>query len=180
MLDMETGRFVMGEGLELYPGMTREEFLKSKIFQEELKNPEDKNDLTKWQYRLREQNIDGFQMKVAVRFSFHDYVEEIIMSKPEYYDWPDWPEDKTEKEYALEIKRYNDTFVKKQVEESIKKNIVKENNYNCYSGSWGNIGSLCDVRDIPRVEVTIEYDEMPFLKAAGYDFGDMSIEEIFG
>lgn len=180
MLDMETGRFIMGEGLELYPGMTREEFLKSKIFQEELLYSEDKKDLNSRSYDLRDQNIDGFWMSVAVRFSLHDYVTDIILSKPEYYKWPDWPEDRTEREYAHEIMHYNDAFVRKQVEMSIAKNIVKENDYNCYSGAWGYIGSGCDLRDIPRVEVKIEYNEIPFLRAAGYDFGDMSIEEIFG
>ena len=176
MLDMETGRFVMGEGLELYPGMTREEFLKSKIFQEELLRMEDKNDLQSRSYDLRNQNIDGFLMSVTIRFSLHDYVEKIIMSKPEYYDWPDWPEDKTEEEYAREIKRYNDAFVAKQVEGSKGVNT----NLCCHSRAWGAIKSGINLRHMPKVEVKIEYNEIPFLKAAGYDFGDMSIEEIFG
>lgn len=173
MLDMETGRFVMGEGLELYPGMTREEFLKSKIFQEELLRIEDKNDLKSWSYDLRNQNIDGFLMSVTIRFSLYDYVEEIIMSKPEYYDWPDWPEDKTEEEFAREIKRYNDAFVAKQVEGS------KGVNFKLGS-QLVTIKSTISLRHMPKVEVKIEYNEIPFLKAAGYDFGDMSIEEIFG
>ncbi len=162
MLDLETGRFYWGDGLELYPGMSKEEFRKSKVFQCELKNEEDKNNLSKRRFHLREQNIDGFQMKVAVRISFFGYVEEIILSKPEYYNWPNWPKDRTEKEYALEILAYNDAFVRKQIEEGMAGKNIEIRSLRFFASKWGAINSMCDLRDIPRVEVIIRYENFLF------------------
>jgi len=177
MLDINTGRFVMGEGLEVYPGMKREEFLNSKLFKEELRYPEDIENKKKRQYYIKEQNIDGFAMKLSIRFSLHDYVEDIILSKPEYYDWPNWPEDRTEEEYAYEIKAYNDAFVAKQLEgtEGMGPNLGYYP-----TKPWGYIRSNFNLRHMPRVEVVISYNQVPILKAAGYDFGEYTLEDIWG
>lgn len=177
MLDINTGRFVMGEGLELYPGMKREDFLKSKIFEEELMYPEDKENLEKKIYYIKKQNIDGFFMELTVIFSLHDYVEEILMSKPEYYAWPNWPDDKTEEEYAYEIKAYNDAFVAKQLEgtEGMGPNLGYYP-----TKPWGYIRSNFNLRHRPDVEVVISYNQIPILEAAGYDFGEYTIEDIWG
>jgi len=177
MLDINTGRFVMGEGLELYPGMKREDFISSKIFKEELRFPEDRDNLTDRLYYLREQNIDGFTMKVSVRFSLHGYVKQIVMSKPEYYDWPDWPEDCSPEEYAYEIKAYNDAFVAKQLEGT---EGMGPNEGYYPTKPWGYIRSNFGLRYTPDVEVVINYNEIPFLKAEGYDFGNYTIEDIWG
>ena len=157
MLDLETGKFSWGEGFELYPGMSLEEFRKSKVFQCELKNPEDKNDMSKRSFCLREQTIDGFQMVVAVDISMFGYVEEIILSKPEYYNWPNWPKELTEKEYALEILDYNRAFVRKQIEEGMVGKDIKVRSLQSFADEWGGIGTACDFRDIPRVEAKIRY-----------------------
>jgi len=177
MLDINTGRFVMGEGLELYPGMKREDFINSKIFKEELRYPEDKDNLTKWEYHLREINIDGFPMKSRVRFSLHDYVEDIILSKPEYYKWPNWPEDRSHEEYAYEIKAYNDAFVAKQLEgtEGMGPNLGYYP-----TKPWGYIRSNFNLRHRPDVEVVLSYNQVPILKAAGYEFGEYTLEDIWG
>jgi len=175
MLDINTGRFVMGEGLELYPGMKREDFINSKIFKEELQHEKDKENKTKWQYALKDQIIDGMPMSVIVRFSLHDYVEKIILSKPEYYKWPNWPEDRTEEEYAYEIKAYNDAFVAKQLEgtEGMGPNLGYYP-----TKPWGYIRSNFNLRHRPDVEVVISYDVVSFMEADGYDFGNLSVEEM--
>ena len=171
MLDINTGRFVMGEGLELYPGMKREDFYKSKIFKEELRHSEDKDNYTDRLYDLKVQNIDGFLMDISVMFSSHDYLEEITLSKPEYYDWPNWPEDKTEEEYAYEIKAYNDAFVAKQLEGT---EGMGPNEGYYPTKPWGYIRSNFNLRHMPHVEVVISYNQVPILKAAGYTFGKRS------
>ena len=161
MLDLETGRFSWGEGLELYPGMSKEEFRKSKIFENELLRPEDKEEDCRM-YDLRTQEIDGFRMDMEVRFSKSGYVSEIFLSKPEYYKWPNWPKELTEKEYALEILEYNKAFVRKQIEEGMAgKNIMIRSLY-FFTSKWGDINTMCDLRDIPRVEVTIHYENFRF------------------
>jgi len=171
MLDINTGRFVIGEGLELYPGMKREDFFNSKIYKEELLHEEDREDLTNRQYCLKDQVIDGMLMSVIIRFSLHDYVEDIILSKPEYYKWPNWPEDRTEEEYAYEIKAYNDAFVAKQLEgtEGMGPNLGYYP-----TKPWGYIRSNFNLRHMPHVEVVISYNQVPILKAAGYTFGKRS------
>ncbi len=158
MLDLETGRLYWGDGLELYPGMSKEEFRKSKVFAKELLHPEHKEDEKRRTYDLRTQEIDGFQMDVSVRISFFGYVEEIILSKPEYYNWPNWPEDRTEKEYALEIQAYNMAFVRKQIEEGMAGKNIEIRSLDYFASEWGAINPRCDLRDIPRVEVIISYE----------------------
>ncbi len=162
MLDLETGRFYWGDGLELYLGMSREEFRKSKVFDTELLHPEDKEDEKCGTYDLRTQEIDGFRMDVSVEISILGYVEEIILSKPEYYNWPNWPEDRTEKEYALEILAYNDAFVRKQIEEGMAGKNIEIRSLRFFTSKWGAINSMCDLRDIPRVEVIIRYENFLF------------------
>ena len=175
MIDMKTGRFTWGDGLELYPGMTREDFFKSKIYAEELKNEKDKENLTKWQYSLKKQNIDGMEMSVLIRFSSHDYVEEIIITKPEFYNWPNWPEDIPFKEYAYGIKAYNDEFVRRQTESTGGVHALP----GCFpSESWGYIRSNISLIHTPSIEVVIRYDEIPFLEKKGYDFSKYSLLEI--
>ena len=137
MLDLETGRFYWGEGLEIYPGMSKEEFCRSKVFETELLRPEDKEDANRETYVLRTQEIDGFRMDVAVEISLFGYVEAIILSKPEYYNWPNWPKDRTEKEYALEILEYISAFVQKQIEEGMAGKNIEIRSLHYFASKWG-------------------------------------------
>ena len=175
MLDMKTGKITWGDGLELYPGMKRTDFFESKIFKEELYHEEDKRNLTKRRYFLKIQNFDGINMAVTIRFSLNDYVEDIIITKPEFYNWPNWPEDIPFKKYAYEIKAYNDEFVRRQTESTGGVHALP----GCFpSEPWGYIRSNISLIHTPSIEVVLHYDEIPFLKAEGYDFNKYSLLEL--
>ena len=175
MLDMKTGRFTWGDGLELYPGMTREDFFKSKIFKEELKWSEDATDYERRDYSLRTQNIDGMDMAVLIVFSLKNYVQEIIITKPEFYNWPNWPEDIPFKEYAYGIKAYNDEFVRRQTESTGGVQALP----GCFpSEPWGYIRSNISLIHTPSIEVVIHYRKARPERNDGIDYGKLSFREI--
>ena len=179
MIDLETGRFVLRKGMELYPGMTREEFFESPFYKEEIRWKKDKDNPREECYHIKTQEIDGYKMDMDIYFSnddeYGDYVEEIEMTKPEYYDWPEgWPRDW--KKYAYSIKRYNDEFLEKQIEGSI-----REGKELWYDYNWGSITSSINLRDIPIVMITIRYDITIFKEAKGKKYKrlkDLTLEEL--
>lgn len=166
MLDLKTGRFVLREGIELYPGMTREDFFKSPLYQTELYHESDKEDPKEYSYFLKTQNIDGFEMSLDIYVSDYDYVDRIEITKPEFYDWPDWPKGISEEDYAYSIKRYNDEFLERQIRGNI-----RAGNELWFDYEWGSITSSINLRHTPNVKLTIRYDEIPFLEAKGMTFG---------
>jgi hypothetical protein len=166
MIDLKTGRFVIKEGWELYPGMTREDFLKSPFYLTEVLSDYQKDE-TNFSYGLNPMEIGGYKMMLDIHISYHDYIDEISITKPEFYDWPDWPKDISEEDYAYGIKRYNDEFLEKQIAGNI-----REGNELWFDYDWGSITSSINLRDIPHVMITIRYREVPFLIAKGYDLGD--------
>ncbi|WP_019640575.1 hypothetical protein [Paenibacillus fonticola] len=170
MIDLTTGRFVLREGVELFPGMTRKEFFESPLYKTELFHESDKDDLKNYSYFLKTQNIDGFEMSINIVVSSYDYVTRIELTRPDFYNWPDWPTDVTEEDYAYAIKKYNDEFLQHQVQGSI-----REGNEISFRSSWGSITSSINLRHTPKVMITIRYREVPFLKAKGMTFGHIDI-----
>ena len=165
MIDLETGRFVLRKGVELYPGMTREEFFNSPIYKKELLWERDREDPREECYDIKTQEIDGYKMDMEIWFSnddeYGDYINQIKMTKPEFYDWPEgWPKDWDS--YAYEIKRYNDEFLQKQIERSI-----REGKELWYDYDWGSITSSISLMHTPHVMITIRYRVVPFLEAKG-------------
>ncbi|MNJ58433.1 hypothetical protein D3C77_540660 [compost metagenome] len=170
MIDLITGRFVLKEGVELFPGMTREDFFESPLYKTELYHESDKDDLKNYSYFLKTQNIDGFEMSIDIVVSSYDYVTRIELTRPDFYDWPDWPTDVTEEDYAYAIKKYNDEFLQHQIQGSL-----REGNELWFDYDWGSITSSINLRHTPRVMITIRYDEIPFLEAKGITFDDIDI-----
>ena len=135
----------------------------------------DRTNLTKRSYFLKIQNFDEMKMAVIVRFSLHDYVEEIIITKPEFYDWPDWPTDKSHKEYAYGIKAYNDEFVRRQTEATGGVQALQ----GCFpSEPWGYIRSNISLIHTPSIEVVIYYRKARPERNDGIDYGKLSFREI--
>ncbi|WP_048601966.1 hypothetical protein [Rubeoparvulum massiliense] len=174
MIDFETGRFVLREGVELYPGMTREDFFQSPLYATELYHETNKEKPKKRSYFLKPQNIDGFVMSITIYLSSHDYIDEVKITKPEFYDWPNWPEDVSEEEYAYAIKRYNDQFLASQIQGSL-----REGKELWFDYMWGSITSSISLRHTPSVKITIRYDEIPFLEAKGMKFDDIDILDLY-
>ncbi|GIP52984.1 hypothetical protein [Paenibacillus vini] len=172
MFDLDTGKFVIRDGVELYPGMTRETFFKSSLYQTELLRDSDRQDLGKYNYSIKPQTIDGFEMSVDIYVSDYGYVDKIELTRPDFYDWPHWPSNIKEADYAYDIKRYNDRFLEHQLQES-----VREANELSYSYEWGSLTSSINLRHTPHVMITIRYKETPFLKARGITFDHIDIFE---
>jgi hypothetical protein len=174
MIDLITGRFILREGVELYPGMTREAFFKSPLYLTELSHESDKEDPKNSSYFTKTQNIDGYNMSLDIYISDHDFVESIIITKPEFYNWPDWPKAISERDYAYTIKKYNDEFLERQIQGSI-----REGNELWFDFDWGSLASSISLVHTPDVKITIRYSEIPFLEAKGYVFDDLSIDDMF-
>lgn len=170
MIDLTTGRFVLKEGVELYPGMTREDFFKSPLYQTELYHESDKDNPKKPNYFLKTQMIDGFEMSINIHVSHYNYVDEIKLTRPDFYDWPDWPTDVTEEDYAYAIKKYNDEFLQHQIQGNL-----RESNELWFQYDWGSITSSINLRHSPKVMITIRYREVPFLEAKGIRFDHIDI-----
>jgi len=165
MLDLKTGRFIIGEGMEIYPGMKREDFLKTEMFKSQLYREKDYGNTTLPCYDLKVQEIDGYRMIITVWIDGFDYIDRIEMSKPEYYDWPNWPEGTDEYEYAYDIKRYNDEFIESQI-----KGQIREGNSIWFDCDWGSISSSIGLMHFPQVFINIRYFTVPFLEEEGYEF----------
>lgn len=174
MIDLNTGRFVLREGVELYPGMTREDFFKSPLYLTELYHESDRIDPINPSYFLKTQKIDGYEMSIEIHISYHDYVDRIEITKPEFYDWPDWPKGISESDYAYSIKKYNDEFLQKQIQGNI-----REGNELWFDYDWGSVTSSISLMHTPNVNITIRYREVPFLEKKGMKFDDIDIEDLF-
>ena len=181
MIDLKTGRFVLREGVEVYPGMTREEFFKSPLYQTELFRERDRENPRERSYDIKDQIIDGYEMSMTIWISnddeYGDYVEEIEMTKPEFYDWPNgWPKDIREEDYAYSIKRYNDEFLQKQIQGNI-----REGKELWFEYEWGSITSSISLMHTPHVMLNIRYRVVPFKEAKGKKYkkaSELTSEEI--
>lgn len=179
MIDLKTGRFVLREDVELYPGMKREDFLNSPLFKTELYRESDKEKTRKFSYDLKTQNIDGFKMSITIYFEdddeYGDYVDMIEITKPEFYDWPDgWPNDWNS--YAYSIKKHNDEFLEKQIQ-----NRIREGKELWFDYDWGSITSSISLMHTPHVMITIRFNIIPFKEAKGKKFKglkELTLEDI--
>ena len=171
MIDLATGRFVLREGVELYPGMKREDFFKSELYQNELWDERDKDDETTPYYFIKPQMIDGFEVNLMIWISRYGYIRKIEITKPEFHEWPNWPKDKSEEEYAYEIQAYHIAFLKKQIE-----GCIEEGEDPSFYYTWGSIDTTLSLMHHPDVKLIIEYRQAPILKALGkvYSFNDIS------
>lgn len=170
MIDLSTGKFTLREGVELYPGMTRDEFYLTSLFQTELYRESDKDDPGNRSYYFKPQTVDGYEMSVEVFLSDHNYVTEIELTRPDFYDWPNWPQDISEADYAYSIKKYNDDFLENQIKKSI-----GEGDEASFDYDWGSITSSINLRHTPNVKITLRYREAPFLKAKGITFDHIDV-----
>lgn len=172
MIQLNTGKFVLRDGVELYPGMTREEFFNSPLYQTELLRDSDKKDPGKYNYSIKPQTIDGFEMSVDIYISDYGYVDRIELTRPDFYDWPNWPANIKEADYAYDIKKYNDQFLELQLQAG-----VREGDELSFRYDWGTIASSINLRHTPHVMITITYREAPFLKEKGITFDHIDIFE---
>lgn len=84
MIDLKTGRFILGEGLEVWPGMKREDFRETELY-EKYVNEFDKKIQNKIYYGLLLEEVDGFELDITLDFSeYDDYLENIHIEKR---DW---------------------------------------------------------------------------------------------
>ena len=174
MIDLETGRFILREGVEIYPGMKRDDFINSKLFEDAFFK-DGKVDTNKIFYDFKTQDIDGFKMELTIHFSPQNYIDRIELTHPDFYKWPDWPKDISEKDYAYSLKKYNDQFLMKQIEGSI-----REGNEIWLDYDWGSITSSISFYYNPTVMITIRYNLVPILEANGeIDFSNINIDDLF-
>ena len=178
MIDLKTGRFILREGVELYPGMTRDDFFKSSLYKTQLFRESDKENTRKRSYDLKVQEIDGFQMQMCIYLSnddeYGDYINEIEMTKPEFYDWPDgWPSDWND--YAYSIKKYNDEFLQKQIQGNI-----REGKELWFDYEWGSITSSISLMHTPRVMLTIRFHITSFKEAKGKKYNHSYLKGFIG
>jgi hypothetical protein len=151
MLDQKTGRLSWGEGKALWPGMTHADFEASVLYKEELLDEEYKKERGGHTCFLKTQNIDGFHISVRLRFDHKDYLSDIILTQPEFYDWPDWPSDIKQEDYLLQIKDRNDHFLATQFQGQVEGGREIE-----FMFDWGTISSTFSFVHTPDACINID------------------------
>jgi hypothetical protein len=150
MLDQKTGRLSWGDGKALWPGMTHTDFEQSVLYKEELLNENYKIDPTNHICNLKTQIIDGYPMAIRLTFSHKNYLDGIIMSQPEFYDWPDWPATIRQEDYLLQIKNQNDRFLATQFQNQLEGERELE-----FMFDWGTISSTYSFVHNPDAQIFI-------------------------
>ncbi len=92
MIDLETGNFTFGDGYELYRNMTLEEFKSGKLYPHMLEHESDISDKNEGCYSLKDVKINGINISIVLWFDDNNFLYEIVISTPEFYKWPEWPE----------------------------------------------------------------------------------------
>jgi hypothetical protein len=173
MLDQKTGRLSWGDGKALWPGMTHADFEQSILYKEELLDEGYKEERGGQTCFLKTQDIDGFHLSVRLRFDHKDYLSDIILTQPEFYDWPDWPSDIKQEDYLLQIKDRNDRFLATQFQGQIEGG--RELGFHF---KWGTISSTYSFNYNPDAAIIFQY----FLARVDPDFIDdgRSVSEAMG
>lgn len=138
MIDLETGRFILGEGLEVWPGMKLEDFKKTDLYNLHT-SERDKSDKNEIYYRLTLNEIDGFELNIVLDFSPHDdYLENILINKKGWFVHEMETEEKigpsNNFEYENSVLTYLNEFLSSQMEGQI-----EGGRELTYSYKWGNI-----------------------------------------
>ena len=81
MIDLKTARFILREGVELYPGMTREDFFKWLLYETQLSDESDKENPKRRTYFLKVQNVNGFQMCINIRISLDSSLRVVLYKR---------------------------------------------------------------------------------------------------
>ena len=142
MIDKETGRFVLGEGKKVYPGMNLTDFKETVLFEEELMDEKDKTEENEYIYRLKLQNIDGFKLRVSLIFDFDNFLKYIEIEKSDWRVPEKGPvEEKVGRgnnfEYEYSVLNYLHKFLAKQLEGS-----VEDGRELWFDYEWGEIRTV--------------------------------------
>lgn len=160
MIDVINGTIDFGNGKVIYHGMTKEEFLKSKMFQEELLHEEDKKEKEANSFSLKNQILYGKEVRVEIYFGL-GYVEEVEIDCPEMSNYLEWPDDYDYHTKMFEyMNRYNHEILEKAFNTQIKEG---EPTSLSVWDEWGRIGSTYDIR-IPHIAIVIRYRNRKFRK----------------
>ena len=137
MIDLETGRFILGEGLEVWPGMKLEDFKKTDLYNV-YTSEDDKSDKNESMYRLKPQKIDGFELDISLMFQIDDYLTYIVIEKKGWFVHEMETEEKigpsNNFEYENSVLTYLNEFLSSQMEGQI-----EGGRELTYSYKWGNI-----------------------------------------
>ncbi len=107
MINLKTGNFTFGDGYELYRNMTLEEFKNGKLYEEMLLHESKRTNKNELCYSLKDIKINGIDIAIVLWFSKNSEVlHRIVIPTPEFYKWPEWPENNGPKhnfEYEYKI-----------------------------------------------------------------------------
>ncbi|NLK62110.1 MAG: hypothetical protein GX287_01540 [Fusobacteria bacterium] len=122
MIDLKTGKFILGEGLEVYPGMKLEDFKKTELYKSYTIDRK-KTDKNEWIYPLTIGKIDGFELNINIFFDDDGYLEDIEISKKGWYVHEIETEEKIGRsnnyEYEYSVLDYLNKFLMSQIEGSV-------------------------------------------------------------
>jgi len=175
MLDTETGKFVIKEGKEVYPGMKREEFKKTSLYKENV----DEVNKDNIYYPLNIEKVDGFNVRIVIGFSpYDDYLEKIKIEKRSWR--VSRPTTKkigrgNDFEYERSVKRYLDRFLAKQLEGNI-----EGGRELWFDFDWGTIKTVFHpygIKGPADIKLVIGYDTYLFKPQKK---SDLTTEEKFG
>jgi hypothetical protein len=150
MLDQKTGRLSWGDGKALWPGMTHTDFEGSHLYEHELLDESYKKERRGQSCHLKTQIIDGFPMAIKLTFDAAGFLSDIILTQPEFYDWPDWPKDIDQNDYLLQIKNQNDRFLATQFQNQLEGERELE-----FMFDWGTISSTYSFVHNPDAQIFI-------------------------
>lgn len=165
MIDLKTGKFILGEGKEVYPGMKLEDFKKTVIYEKELSNKQDKNDKNEMVYPLITQKIDNFELHFTLMFDKDEYLKYIEISKKGWYVHEIETEEKIGRsnnyEYEYSVLDYLNKFLMSQIEGQ-----VEGGRELWFDYKWGTIKTTFlpygATASPANIKLTIQYDTIKF------------------
>ena len=163
MLDLKTGKFVIDaeKGWEVHPFMTREEFQKSGLFNSEYQIIDKDFKLSDPFFSFKPILMNGCNMFMTIFVDDGDngYIEKIVLTSVESYDFHWRPYDENWEKEAFNIKRMHDEFLMREVGMDASNADPKKYD-NDYDTDWGTFSSNICLMHEPDISITIRYDNI--------------------
>lgn len=163
MLDLKTGKFVIDaeKGWEVHPFMTREEFQKTELFNSDYQIIDKDFSLSDPFFSFRPILMNGCNMYMTIFVDDGDkgFVEKIVLTSVESYNFHWRPYDENWEKEAFNIKQMHDEFLMREVGLS-SSNIDSEKYDNDYDTDWGTFSSNICLMHEPDISITIRYDNL--------------------
>lgn len=159
MIDLKTGKFIFGEGKEIYPGMKLEDFKKTALYLKELLKEGERI------LYLKPQIIDGFELTLDLVFDNDSYLEDIWIEKKDWYVHELETEEKIGRsdnyEYEYSVLDYLNKFLMSQIEGQ-----VEGGRELWFDYKWGTIKTKFlpygATASPANIKLTIQYDTFLF------------------